>query len=79
MAEFWLRQQRELKRILDSFNAACRQEPDNPRWQLRVAQTYIARKWNREGLDLLQKVVNDPRLGDELRQEAELLLAEQKG
>ena len=76
LAEFWLRQNRELGKVLDAFNGACRQEPDNPRWQLRVAQTYLARKWRKQGLELLQRVVGDPRLEDALRREAEQLLAE---
>ncbi len=79
LAEFWLRQKRELANILDTFNAACREEPENPRWQLRVAQTYLARNWVKDGLKLLRKVANDPRLESELAQEAELLLAERQG
>lgn len=75
LAELWLRQNKNLAKALDSFNAACRQEPDNPRWQLRVAQTYIARKWDKQGLDLLSKVVNDPKLAPELREEGKALLA----
>lgn len=78
LAEFLLRQKRELGKILDTFNDACRQDPQNPRWQLRVAQTYIARNWTKEGLVLLKKVVGDPRLDPELQQEAESLLASQK-
>lgn len=76
LAEFWLRQKRELARVLDAFNGACRQEPDNPRWQLRVAQTYLARNWRKQGLELLRRVVGDPRLEAGLRLEAELLLGE---
>ncbi len=79
LAEFLLRQQRELTRVLDTFNAACRQDPQNPRWQLRAAQTYIARNWKKEGLELLRKVVHDPQLEPQLKQEAEQLLAAQKG
>lgn len=76
LAEFWLRQRRELGKVLDSFNDACRKDPDNPRWQLRVAQTYLARNWRKQGLDILQRVVGDPRLDDQLRREARQLLAE---
>ncbi len=76
LAEFWLRQKHELGRILDTFNAACREEPDNPRWQLRVAQTYLARNWVKDGVKLLRKVVDDPRLSDEMAEEARQLLAE---
>ncbi len=71
LAEFLLRQHRELDKVLDTFNGACRQEPDNPRWQLRVAQTYLARQWQKEGLALLRKVAADPRLDPELQQEAQ--------
>ncbi len=77
LAEFLLRQERDLAKVLDTFNAACRQDPQNPRWQLRAAQTYLARNWTKEGLGLLKKVVDDPRLDPELRQEAQLLLASQ--
>ncbi len=75
LAEFWLRQKRELGKVLDAFNDACRQEPDNPRWQLRVAQTYLARNWRKQGVELLQRVVGDPRLDEVLRSEAKQLLA----
>ncbi len=79
LAEFWLRHNRELGNILDTFNAACRDEPENPRWQLRAAQTYLARNWVKDGLKLLRKVVNDPRLEPELAQEAKQLLTDHHG
>lgn len=79
LAEFWLRHNRELSNILDTFNAACREEPDNPRWQFRVAQTYLARNWVKDGVKLLRKVVNDPRLESDLTEEAEQLLAKYHG
>ena len=79
LAEFWLRRGRELGRVLDTFNAACREDPGNPRWQLRVAQTYLARNWKKDGVKLLRKVIGDPRLAPELLQEAEALLAEANG
>jgi tetratricopeptide (TPR) repeat protein len=78
LAEFLLRQERDLGQVLDTFNAACRQDPQNPRWQLRVAQTYLARNWTKQGMELLKKVVADPALDQELKQEAELLIASQK-
>ncbi len=74
LAEFWLRHKLHLSEILDTFNAACREDPDNPRWQLRVAQTYIARGWNKDGAKLLRKVVDDPRLEPEQTAEAVALL-----
>ncbi|OQY23645.1 MAG: hypothetical protein B6I37_05085 [Desulfobacteraceae bacterium 4572_35.2] len=76
LAEFLLRQRRELRKLIDVFNDACRNEPDNPRWQLRVAQTYLARGWDKQGLSLLKTVVNDSRLADDLRQEGQTLLAQ---
>ena len=79
LAEFWLRQKRELDKILDTFNAACREDPENPRWQLRVAQTYLAKNWRRDGLKILRIVVDDPRLEPALAEEASQLLAEQQG
>lgn len=74
LAELWLRHKRELKKALDSFNAACREEPQNPRWQLRVAQTYMALNWVKDGMKILKMVVDDPRLDDDLAQEARQLL-----
>lgn len=76
LAEFWLRQNRELSRVLDAFNGACRQEPENLRWQLRAGQTYLARNWRKQGLKILRNLVGDPRLDEQLRLEAEQLLAE---
>lgn len=75
LAEFWLRQKKELAKVLDVFNAACREDPDNPRWQLRAAQTYLARNWRKDALKLLSKVVGDPRLEPELAEEAAQQLA----
>jgi len=76
LAEFLLRQKRELRQILDAFNSACRQEPDNPRWQLRVAQTYLGLGWEKRGQKLLKMVVRDPNLMEALRVEGEAMLAE---
>ena len=74
LAEFLMRQKRELNKVLDTFNTASLQEPDNPRWQLRVAQTQIARGSKRKGLALLRAVLNDQRLSETLRQEGQNLL-----
>jgi len=76
LAEFLLRRKRELRQILDAFNSACRQEPDNPRWQLRVAQTYLSLGWEKRGQKLLKMVVRDPNLMGGLRKEGEAMLAE---
>ena len=79
LAEFWLRHNREIGDILDTFNAACREDPENPRWQLRVAQTYFAKNWVKDGLKLLRKVINDPRLESDLAAEAEQLMVKYHG
>ncbi|WP_321531365.1 hypothetical protein [uncultured Desulfuromonas sp.] len=75
LAEFLMRQKRDLRKVLDTFNSACRQEPNNPRWQLRVAQTYLALGWEKRGKDLLSIVLRDPNLMEELRNEGQALLA----
>jgi len=75
LAEFLMRQKRDLRKVLDTFNNACRQEPDNPRWQLRVAQTYLGLGWDKRGKDLLNIVLRDPNLMEELRTEGQSLLA----
>lgn len=79
LAEFLLRRKKDLGRILDTFNAACRDEPENPRWQLRVAQTYLARQWKKDGVKLLEKVAGDPRLEPDLAEEAQQLLQQVRG
>jgi len=74
LAEFLLRQQRELNKVLDTFITASLQEPDNPRWQLRIAQTKIAQGSKRKGVDLLRVVMNNQQLSNMLRDEAQTLL-----
>lgn len=76
LAEFLLRQKRELRKVLDTFNSACRNEPENPRWQLRVAQTYLGLGWEKRGQKLLKLVVRDPNLMEALRSEAKAMLVE---
>jgi hypothetical protein len=75
LAEFLLRQKRELRKVLDAFNSACRHEPDNPRWRLRVAQTYLGLVWEKRGTKLLNMVLRDPNLMEELRVEGQAMLA----
>ena len=77
LAEFWLRRGRELPRVLEAFNTACREEPSNLRWQLRAAQTYAARGWHRDAAKLLRKLLDTPHLDPQLREQAERSLAEQ--
>lgn len=74
LAEFWLRHNMDLDRCLEAFKGASRAEPANPRWPLRVAQTYLRRGWKKEGLVLLEKVLTAPELDPELYREGQSLL-----
>lgn len=76
LAEFYLRHQREPEKAFASFNAAVKQEPDNPRWKLRLAQACFARQWHKDGLTLLSLLLEDPTLRPELHREVQQLLAE---
>jgi tetratricopeptide (TPR) repeat protein len=66
LAEFWLRNGNKLDRALEVFKAALRQEPENPRWRLRIAQVYLAQGWTKEGIPLLEQALSDPHLDPEL-------------
>jgi hypothetical protein len=74
LAEFWMRHGMHLDRSLEAFKGATRSEPDNPRWPLRIAQTYLRRGWKKEGLALLEKVLTAPELDPELYREGRALL-----
>ncbi len=80
LAEFWLRRQKNLDRALESFKGALRQEPDNPRWLLRIAQVYLARGWRKEAAEQIEGLMRrsdlPTTLGDELRQVADQLQGE---
>ena len=75
LAEFYLRNNRKLEQAFSSFNAAVKQEPDNPRWTLRLAQTCFARQWYNDGMQLLTQLINNPALDSELQAQVEQLLA----
>ncbi len=75
LAEFWLRHGKHLGKALEAFKGALRQEPNNPRWALRIGQVYLAQGWRKEGLHLVQRALTDPDLPLELRQEGEALLS----
>ncbi len=74
LAEFYLRHERELEKAFSSFNAAVKQDPENPRWRLRLAQTCFARKWHQDGLQLLQQLGDTPNLPAELEAEVKRML-----
>lgn len=73
-AEFWLRHSKNLDKALEAFKSAARQDQDQPRWRLRMAQTYLARGWKKEGVPMLRQVLEDERLEESLRQEGKALL-----
>ncbi|PLX82497.1 MAG: hypothetical protein C0616_02475 [Desulfuromonas sp.] len=75
LAEFWLRHDKELDRALEAFKGAIRQQPDNLRWNMRVAQTYLARGWKKEGLQDLKRLLQHPELPAQLREDGEAWLA----
>jgi len=70
LAEFWVRQGRELDRALDGFKAAWQKEPDNPLWMVRTAQAYLAKGWQEEGAALISRVLARQDLSESLREEA---------
>ncbi len=74
LAEFWLRRGQNLDKALESFKRALREDPQNPRWLLRVGQAYMARGWEKEGRPLIKKALDDPSLAAGLRTEAQGLL-----
>ncbi len=74
LAEYWLRQGKSLEKALESFKGTSRQDPGNLRWPLRIAQTYLALGWHKEGQAMMKKVLSVPDLDDILRQEAEEIL-----
>ncbi|WP_298038031.1 tetratricopeptide repeat protein [uncultured Desulfuromonas sp.] len=75
LGEFWLRHNKNLDQALESFKGALRQEPDNPRWTMRIGQAYIGRGWVKEGVPLLQKALSSSDLPPELGEEGKALLA----
>lgn len=76
LAEFYLRHQRELEKAFSSFNAAVNQDPENPRWRLRLAQTCFARQWHKDGLQLLQQLGDVSALPAEMEAEVKRMLAD---
>lgn len=69
LAEFWLRREKNLTPALESFKGALRQERDNPRWMLRIAQTYLAKGWRKEAEPQLEALMARGDLTEELRKE----------
>ena len=73
LAEFWLRHEQKLDNALESFKGALRQERENPRWLLRIAQVYLAKGWRKDAADQLQRLMKVAELPEQIREEARRL------
>jgi Tfp pilus assembly protein PilF len=69
LAEFWLRHGSNLNRALEAFKGALRNEPDNPRWLLRIAQVYIAKGWQKDAAGPIESLLARTGLSEELAAE----------
>lgn len=74
LGEFWLRHGRQPDQALNSFKSAARHDPENPRWALRIAQTYLLKGWRKEAGAMLTQILRTPQLDERLQQEAEFSL-----
>ena len=73
LAEFWLRRQKNLDQALESFKGAMRQERDNPRWLLRIAQVYLAKGWRKEAAEQVERLIQQRDLPEEIRAEVKFV------
>jgi predicted Zn-dependent protease len=69
LAEYWLRREQNLDQALESFKGAMRQERDNPRWRLRIAQVYLAKGWQKEASEQLARLLQQRGLPEQMRAE----------
>jgi len=69
LAEFWLRRGQNHNRALESFKGAFRQERDNPRWLLRIAQVYLAKGWRKEAAEQVEQLMRIGNLPEQIRNE----------
>jgi len=69
LAEFWLRRDQNLDQALESFKSAMRQERDNPRWLLRIAQVYLAKGWRKEAAEQVERLMRQGDLSEQIRSE----------
>lgn len=69
LAELWLRRGKNLDRALESFKGAMRQERDNPRWLLRIAQVYLAKGWRKEAAEQIERLMHQGDLPEQIRNE----------
>ena len=69
LAEFWLRRGQNFNQALESFKGAMRQERDNPRWLLRIAQVYLAKGWRKEAAEQVERLMRQGNLPEQIRSE----------
>ncbi len=69
LAELWLRRDKHLDQALESFKAALRQERDNPRWLLRIAQVYLAKGWRKQAAEQIERLMRQSELPEHIRAE----------
>jgi tetratricopeptide (TPR) repeat protein len=73
LAEFWLRREQNLNQALESFKGAMRQERDNPRWLLRIAQVYLAKGWRKEAAEQVERLMKQGELPEQIHAEIKSL------
>lgn len=73
LAEFWLRRGQSLNQALESFKGAMRQERDNPRWLLRIAQVYLAKGWRKEAAEQVERLMLQGDLPEQIHTEVKAL------
>jgi tetratricopeptide (TPR) repeat protein len=73
LAEFWLRREQNLDQALESFKGALRQERDNPRWLLRIAQVYFAKGWHKEAAEQVERLMRQGTLPERVGTEVKAL------
>jgi tetratricopeptide (TPR) repeat protein len=69
LAEYWLRRGQNLDQALEAFKKVLRQEPDNPRWLLRIAQVYLKKGWHKEATKQIEQLMQRGGLNDQMRAE----------
>jgi cytochrome c-type biogenesis protein CcmH/NrfG len=73
LAEYWLRREQNLNKALESFKGAMRQESDNPRWLLRIAQVYMVKGWRKEATSQVEQLMRTANLPEFMKKEVNLL------
>lgn len=71
LAEFLLRRGQQLDKALESFKGALRQERDNPRWPLRIAQVYQAKGWKKDAAAQLEPLLGRADLPRDLQRQVQ--------